>query len=294
MFRSVLCILSWIILSAGNGLIAQPEIQVEINSSSSQPHLRLKETEADFARIKFENTANPLKYWDIAGRTLSNDADSRFNFWYFNGTSGKDVLTISGDLRLGICNVDPMARLDVNGKIRIGDDLDSPMAGMIRFQSNVFQGYNGSSWIELGRPNKDSVLISAVAFTGRVSTDTVMKSLGQGGVYIDQTTTSLGLVAPVPLPVGATVTNMVIYYKDEEATRNLVIDFVSEDLTGGFFSTEMTYNSADAVGWVSARVTDNVTVQSLRSYHIRIRGLPNWSGNSNLAVKGVTIVFTNP
>ena len=55
--------------------------------------------------------------------------------------------------KTGINTTDPAATLDVVGRLKISDDITSPEAGMIRFNSNTmdFEGYNGEKWLSLTR-----------------------------------------------------------------------------------------------------------------------------------------------
>ncbi len=49
---------------------------------------------------------------------------------------------------VGINTPNPQATLDVNGKIKVGNDQASGVAGMIRYSTtaNDFEGYNGTTW----------------------------------------------------------------------------------------------------------------------------------------------------
>jgi hypothetical protein len=44
----------------------------------------------------FKNTASTTKNWTVAGYVNNTDASSRLNFWYFDGTSGTDWISITG------------------------------------------------------------------------------------------------------------------------------------------------------------------------------------------------------
>lgn len=101
-------------------------IEVEHNSTTASPHLRLVEEGGDFSRIKMQNKDNPTKYWDVAARSDANSAIALFNFYYFNGTVGVDHLTITGEGKVGIGNTAPQATLDVDGYTRLGTESDSP------------------------------------------------------------------------------------------------------------------------------------------------------------------------
>ena len=58
-----------------------------------------------------------------------------------------------GSPRVGINTSNPVAALDVGGKIKVGDDSDMPSAGMIRWNADKedFEGYNGTEWVSLTR-----------------------------------------------------------------------------------------------------------------------------------------------
>ena len=94
-----------------------PEGMMEIkgNSTTSMPQLLLTETQTEFARLTFKNTANVSRMWTIAGQTNSDDKYSMLNFWYDNGTSGKDILTINGNGKIGIGNSIPKYNLVIDG-----------------------------------------------------------------------------------------------------------------------------------------------------------------------------------
>ncbi|MEL6252521.1 MAG: tail fiber domain-containing protein [Bacteroidota bacterium] len=77
-----------------------PDASLEINQNSSltDPHILLHENGNDYARLNFDNN-NGSNYWTIAAYIASNNQNDRLNFW--NGTSG-DVMTITGDGEVGI------------------------------------------------------------------------------------------------------------------------------------------------------------------------------------------------
>ena len=89
--------------------------EIKGNSFTSDPQLLLNESEGDFARLGFKNTVNPTKTWQIAGYADATDANSRLNMWYWNGSSGSDILSITGDGRIGVNTSSPTYSIDVNG-----------------------------------------------------------------------------------------------------------------------------------------------------------------------------------
>ena len=63
--------------------------------------------------------------------------------------SGTDDISYALNGNVGIGTVSPSAKLDVAGKIKVGDDSVSPTAGTIRWTGSDFEGYDGSVWKSL-------------------------------------------------------------------------------------------------------------------------------------------------
>jgi hypothetical protein len=64
--------------------------------------------------------------------------------------NGTDINSINtGNVGIGTNN--PTQKLDVQGKLKIGDDSQTPEEGIIRFNNstNNFEGYNGSEWVSM-------------------------------------------------------------------------------------------------------------------------------------------------
>jgi len=57
--------------------------------------------------------------------------------------------------KAGVNTSSPQATLDVNGEIKIGDAVNTPQAGMVRWNpaTNDFEGYNGTQWLSLTKSN---------------------------------------------------------------------------------------------------------------------------------------------
>lgn len=114
--------------SVGIGTSGPLTDKMEINypSSPTNTHLHLKQTGADaFSRIKFSNTVAPAKYWINSVTSDPTDANSGYNVFYFNGTTGNNLFTVAGDGRVGInpFGTVPNAMLDVRGRVRIDSSL---------------------------------------------------------------------------------------------------------------------------------------------------------------------------
>ncbi|MEE4177062.1 MAG: tail fiber domain-containing protein [Bacteroides sp.] len=99
------------------GIGAFPEnskVHIKVNSNADYPHLMLEESEGDYARLTFKNTAIPTKYFTWAALCSDNDNDSRMNLWYYNGSSGQDIFTIRGNGTVGIGTDNPVYDLEIN------------------------------------------------------------------------------------------------------------------------------------------------------------------------------------
>ncbi len=78
----------------------QGKLSVSHNSTIKSPQLDLMEEGNDFARLSFRNTSAPTRAWHIAGYTGS--SNPRLNFWYMDGKTGTDILTIGGDKKVHV------------------------------------------------------------------------------------------------------------------------------------------------------------------------------------------------
>jgi len=90
-----------VIDTSGRVGIGTPEragkLHVSAQSSIEFPQLRLTETEDDYARIKFESTAFPNSFWDIAARGGTDSTGTkRFNLYFDNGTQARNLLVVYG------------------------------------------------------------------------------------------------------------------------------------------------------------------------------------------------------
>ena len=91
-------------------------LEIVGNSTGTVPHLALIENQADFSRFRFKNTnRNGDDYWDISGFIGTSLASDRLNI--FNNGIG-DIISVTGDGKVGIGSYNPTEKLDVNGAIK--------------------------------------------------------------------------------------------------------------------------------------------------------------------------------
>ena len=85
------------------------------------------------------NTSTPIHVGStnqVKEGGLSVEALSVFGSGYFQGNVGVGVVV-------------PTQKLDIGGKIKVGNDATSPDAGTIRWTGTDFEGYDGTQWQSL-------------------------------------------------------------------------------------------------------------------------------------------------
>lgn len=139
-----------------------PEGRLDVyhNSTATSPQIMVTEEGNDFGRINFRtllpNGSADNKYWTMAGRSQDADDASRLNFYYFNGTSGQDILSVSGAGRVGIGTASPLEKLDVAGAVRLGN-TNGTENGTIRWTGADFEGRKSNQWVSLTSTGSTSV-----------------------------------------------------------------------------------------------------------------------------------------
>lgn len=170
-----------------NEFSPQGKLHIKENSTSLYPQLRLTEIGSDYSRIKMESSVHPNSFWDIAGKADTDAGAAKLNFYFTNSTTSGDRMTITGEGDVGIGTSSPSSKLDVNGKIEIGDDAGSASAGSIRFNSNTndFEGYNGTDWVSLTKSSSYYGNISISESFGKEGSDAVNNDYFGSSVFID-------------------------------------------------------------------------------------------------------------
>jgi len=97
-------------VAIGSNLPGYAGLLIYYNSTVSNPQLHLYEAGDDYARINFRNTGSMSNYFALAGRARDDAEDARLNFFY--NTTG-DILTVTGDGKVGINRGDPAVPFDV-------------------------------------------------------------------------------------------------------------------------------------------------------------------------------------
>ena len=102
------------------------KLNVQSASSTTSPQIKLIQSGASaFARLGFSNVASSQS-WTLAGGLGATSATDRLNF--FHSTAG-DVLSISGQGRIGVNTTNPLTGLHVIGSLHLqgtGQDISVP------------------------------------------------------------------------------------------------------------------------------------------------------------------------
>lgn len=132
----------------------QAKFDIFHNSTATSPQLMISENEnGGFGRISFRSDGVDGKYWTIASRTQATDASSQFNFYYFNGTSGQDIVSVNGNGNVGIGTTTPAQKLDVNGNIRTTGEINRSTTGNANMIPVCYGNVNESGAINTGTGN---------------------------------------------------------------------------------------------------------------------------------------------
>ncbi|NBT35553.1 MAG: hypothetical protein EBT03_08455, partial [Betaproteobacteria bacterium] len=105
------------------------------------------------------------QYFRKSGGTISGQL--RFSSGGSNIVSDVGTISIiaSGNGYVGIGTSQPRMTLDVAGGVRVGNSSEN-VAGTLRYNGSVFQGYNGSEWRTLDATTTFGTTINAVGYVG--------------------------------------------------------------------------------------------------------------------------------
>ncbi|CAH8283789.1 hypothetical protein EV196_102637 [Mariniflexile fucanivorans] len=94
------------------------------------------------------------------------------------------LIFLNLNAQVGINNNSPEQTLDVNGKLKITDDANTPTAGTIRYTtfSDDFEGYNGTEWKSLTEQKSSGTPSNPVPYFGRSNPVTVGNGIGDPGL----------------------------------------------------------------------------------------------------------------
>lgn len=125
------------------------KVSIGYNSSISSPTLDLVETEDDFARLNFTNQLTG-SFWTIAGRNSAIASNRRLNF--FNNLSG-DIMSLTGDGNVGIGTTNPTSKLEVDGTVKIEDELNRTATGSANLVPIAYGNIHSTGVVNSGSGN---------------------------------------------------------------------------------------------------------------------------------------------
>ena len=143
--------------------------------------------------------------------------------------------------------------------------------------------------VQYSAPRQHSVTVPAEAFTSRQG-QPVKKGLGNGEAYISAAGFG-GIVAPLYVPDGATITGFTAYLKDSAAGDLQIVAYM-HSLGGGYgnIGTVTSTNVSGVQPFDSPALAHVVQYQS--SGYMIMAYSSAWPGDSTLAVMGVRVDYT--
>lgn len=139
---------------------------ISFNSTLNSPQLTLYENQTtDFARLEFKNST-PDKKWHIAGGPSATDANSRLNFWYFDGTNGFDFFSLTGNGRIGLRQYNPVSDLHI--KQSTGSASSQGTAGIDFVNANTdlyhWRIYNSNDFLRFNYSSDNAATYTPKAY----------------------------------------------------------------------------------------------------------------------------------
>jgi hypothetical protein len=266
----------------GTSIPAAP-LDVRGNSSIMQPHVQIVATEDDFARMTFGNNQGTGRFWTLAGLNRgSNASQDRFNVYH---SGAGDVLSATGQGRVGVRTMSPSSTLDVNGAVRI--------RGLAHAQSEP-QSIVADATGNLTAAPLRHITIPAAAF--RTVRQDISFFLSFNSIYIQDAGGTTALAAPLVLPTGARIESITATVFDNRPDADLRIIVVEDPLTASGGSNLIA--TLDSSG--SSPTRQQPTVSGLshaidaESYQYFIEAYPrssSWDGSSSLRIHAVTIAY---
>ena len=141
----------------------------------------------------------------------------------------------SAAAQVGVNEPNPTQTLDVNGKIKVGDDATAPERGTIRFNdaTDEFEGYDGTGWKVLSLQTTTPSSPTRIAYTGR--SNSTIKGAAPASALLYQTG-ELNPSAPstfTNVPAGKHFLVTMIFVEDNGiASRDDLYDVTISSTTG--------------------------------------------------------------
>lgn len=108
----------------------------------------MNETDIDYKSYLWQDhISNILELGSVPGSNISMALSP----------NGNRLLFAAANQNVAIGHTNPSQKLDVNGKIKLGDDISPAVAGTIRYNASTkdFEGFNGDQWLSLTMNNNN-------------------------------------------------------------------------------------------------------------------------------------------
>lgn len=196
------------------------QTHIKFNSSccfgTPTAQLKLDESEADYARLRFTNTnSSDDRFWDIAAYTDASPAGSAMSLFYTLAPNGGNIMTLLGDGKMGVLTT-PLTTFNVgggnsvlpagNGDAMIGDgnhslNMGVTMAGGTTGESRIFAKSTATPKLIFGYGTSDVLTINGGS-GGFVS---LTKPFVMGSVL-----SPISITNPLPFSVGVSGDNKIV------------------------------------------------------------------------------------
>tara|TARA_R110000868_G_scaffold122768_1_gene325508 strand:- start:1131 stop:1811 length:681 start_codon:yes stop_codon:yes gene_type:complete len=187
--------------------------------------------------------------------------------------------------QVGINTDTPEQALDVNGKLKIGDDSNTPNEGSMRynFTTKAFEGFNGTEWLNLSPDNSlKEYVVTAPEFNAFIDNEFARKS--SIGTYYSGAPAGNSFnhyfTAGFHLPLGAQVESITYFYLDLRNDVDIQFNIYSNcGATNGVSSFAAFKTSGSLAEYRLDSVSTNFTINSNCGYIIRAR-IVDQNGNN--------------
>ncbi len=130
-------------VGAGTFTTGTGKFVITHTASQSNPTMHLRETTGGLNRIKFSNNTVANKFFETAAQTNAVDANGAYSINYFDGTTYKPVLLVTGERKVNINNLNT-----VLGSLHVMENSTTAGGGIIS------EGFAQSAQINLARNNQ--------------------------------------------------------------------------------------------------------------------------------------------
>ena len=269
------------------------DVRSHIDSVSPEIHLS-NPSDSRFLRL-FSGSSifpHPAVFWK----------DAHHMRFATNAGGFSEKMRIQSDGRVGIGNISPAALLDVNGRIKLGEDGSEDVAGQMRWNNadKSFEGHDGTNWLSLGKSKSKTIGMSE--FQASATGDQILRELGlSSGAFIDD---GGGLkpnnMIQIPLTFNANTSidsiKMIIY--DNDINRKIQIGLVRifETSSGAGYGSTVTssLNSAShqTIDFIGSVYFQDKLQTFFVAYPVNedTTGVTDW-GPGGIKIRSITVYY---